>query len=135
MKPSSSDISSTSFEDDQSQLVLSKSLVFDYISSSARDLSKTLTKDYVNRFSPGLNKTMQNVPPLIYQKQQPTTYQVQSSTQSNQTQSSTQVNQVQTTSVSGRIPARKSDIYDGNTSINEWVDSMTAYVDGTTQVL
>ena len=131
VKPSSSGISSTSFGDEQSQLVLSKSFVFDDSSSSSRDLSKTLTKDDVKRFSPALNKTTQNVPPLIYQKQQATTYQVQSSTQANQTQSSIQVNQVQTTSVSGRIPVRKPDVYDDNTSINEWVDSMKAYFDGT----
>ena len=48
----------------------------------------------------------------------------------NQT-SITQVNQQQTMSLSGRIPARKPDVYDGNTGIDEWVDSMKAYVEGT----
>ena len=68
-----------------------------------------------------------------YQRQQPSTYQAQTSTQTNQTQHITQVNQVQPTGVSGRIPARKPGVYDGNTGIDEWVDSMKAYVEGTNQ--
>ena len=123
MKQISSGISSKSIQDDQSQLVLPKSLTVDDSKSSNKDLSKKLTND-VNRFGPALNKTTQNVPPNINQRQQPTTYQAQSTTQ---------LNQAQSTSATGRIPARKTDVYDGNTGIDEWEDRMKAYVNCTNQ--
>ena len=31
----------------------------------------------------------------------------------------------------GRIMARKPDMYDGETSIDDWVDSMRTYIEGT----
>ena len=123
VKPSSSGISSTPLEDDQSELVLPNKLVFDDSSSSSKDLSKTLTNKSVNRFSPAANRTTQNVPRPWDQRQQPKTYQAQSSTKTNQTQSST--------GASGRIPARKPDVYNGNTIIDERVDSMNVNVKGT----
>ena len=121
MKPSSSRISSTPLGDDQSQLELPKSLVFDDSASTSRDLSKTMTQENANKFSLALTKITQNVPPSSCLNQQPMI---------NQT-SSTQVNQQQTMSLSGRIPDRKPDVYDGNTGIDEWVDSMKAYAEGT----
>ena len=33
--------------------------------------------------------------------------------------------------ITGKIMARKPDVYDGETSIDDWVDSMKAYIEGT----
>ena len=33
--------------------------------------------------------------------------------------------------MTGKIMARKPDVYDGETSIDDWVDSMKAYIEGT----
>ena len=68
-----------------------------------------------------MTKITQNVPPSSYLNQQPMMNQ----------KSSTQVNKQQSMSLSGRILARKPDFYDGNTGIDEWMDSMKAYVEGT----
>ena len=116
VKLSSPGLSSTPLGDDQSQLVLQKSLMFDDSPIISRYLSKTFTKDDVNRFSPALNKATKNFPTLINQYQQSTV---------------THGNQPQSTGVIGRIMARKRDVYDGNTGTNEWVDSKKSYLDVT----
>ena len=36
-----------------------------------------------------------------------------------------------TNKVSGRIIARKPDVFDGDTSIDDWINSMKAYIEGT----
>ena len=80
--------------------------------------SNTLTAEGLKKFSPSTDK---KAPPVQSQQLNQTT--------SNQATN----NQVPAMNVNmqGRIMARKPDVYDGETSIDDWVDSMKAYIEGT----
>ena len=124
VKPSGSGINSTLANDDQSKLTPPKNLMFDSnlsFNGSACTVitaSNTLTAEGLKRFSPSTDKKAPQV----------------QSQQLNQTTSNQATNnQVPAMNVNmqGRIMARKPDVYDGETSIDDWVDSMKAYIEGT----
>ena len=124
VKPSGSGINSTLANDDQSKLTPPKNLMFDSnlsFNGSACTVitaSKTLTAEGLKRFSPSTDKKA---------------LQVQSQQLNQTTSNQATNNQVPAMNVNmqGRIMARKPDVYDGETSIDDWVDSMKAYIEGT----
>ena len=128
--PSGIDISQIA--NNQSGLIQPKSLTFDtsinnntsYATTNTTgttviNTAKVLTAQELNRFSPSSSKLTPNAA------------QFQSTIAGNANQQ-TCVNQAPPLMNDiGRIMARKPDVYDGETSIDDWVDSMRAYIEGT----
>ena len=144
-KATGSGIKTAPSSDDQSQLVLPKFLIFDTnqsFNSSASTIvnqastivntSNTLKAEELNRFNPAESKMTSIFPTQT--TNQAMSKRLHQSINTSQCMSAYQ-NQVQTPvtnpNINGKIMARKQDVNDGKKSIDDWVDSMKAYIEGT----